>query len=280
MAAGKDSYSVDSVSANSVTWCLSDQWDYQYTTVPWPLRTQQNGACAGCSCANWTMTLTPTDELQINYNTGSNHLVVALSRVGVAPAIIENMPGHGPEFNCNFTLPLPNVPPNIKKSKSRCPLLSRHLANSDEDTTVAASPLTDSIAKYEHCYILNRKKDFRLRWDLDRAAQMLHVQLSAKASSTVYYTPLSLYLPCLSTSPVSLLPLFGFGHLPFNLTLTHAHTLSLVLVVMMKSKELKTEIYSHAHSLILHLRCLSVSSTGLLPSSCPTVHPLAGFLTI
>ena len=51
------------------------------------------------------------------------------------------------------------------------------------------------------------------------------------------------------------LSLLGFGHLPFNLTLslTHIHSLSPVLVVMMKSKELKTKIYSHAHSLILSL---------------------------
>ena len=37
---------------------------------------------------------------------------------------------------------------------------------------------------------------------------------------------------------------------------THIHSLSRVLVVMMKSKELKTKIYSHAHSLILsHCVC-------------------------
>ena len=34
------------------------------------------------------------------------------------------------------------------------------------------------------------------------------------------------------------------------LSLIHTHSLSPVLVVMMKSKELKTKIYSHAHSLI------------------------------
>ena len=50
--------------------------------------------------------------------------------------------------------------------------------------------------------------------------------------------------------------------MPFNLTLIlsliHIHSLSPVLVVMMKSKELKTKIYSHAHSLILYLTvCLS-----------------------
>ena len=36
---------------------------------------------------------------------------------------------------------------------------------------------------------------------------------------------------------------------------THIHSPSRVLVVMMKSKEFKTKIYSHAHSLILHLTC-------------------------
>ena len=55
--------------------------------------------------------------------------------------------------------------------------------------------------------------------------------------------------------PLISLPLSGFRHLPFNLTLTlsliHTHLLSPVLVVMMKSQELKTKIYSHAHSLIL-----------------------------
>ena len=41
-----------------------------------------------------------------------------------------------------------------------------------------------------------------------------------------------------------------------KISLTHSlilppHSLSPVLIVMMKSKELKTKIYSHAHSLIL-----------------------------
>ena len=41
---------------------------------------------------------------------------------------------------------------------------------------------------------------------------------------------------------------------------THIHSLPLELAVMMKSKELKTKIYSHAHSLILSLWKHTVSA--------------------
>ena len=75
-------------------------------------------------------------------------------------------------------------------------------------------------------------------------------------------------------SPLSLSHTFGFGHLPFNLTLTlslvRIHSLSHVLVVMMKSKELKTKI-SHAQSLILSLP-LFLSLTHLLTHSLSRVR--------
>ena len=59
---------------------------------------------------------------------------------------------------------------------------------------------------------------------------------------------------------------------------THIHSLSLVHVIMMNSKELKTKIYSHAHSPILSLSAVSlvkdvalylssvlITSSGALP---------------
>ena len=47
---------------------------------------------------------------------------------------------------------------------------------------------------------------------------------------------------------------FGFGHLPFNLTLAHSHTLNIICTCCcdVKPKELKTKI-SHALSLSLYL---------------------------
>ena len=79
---------------------------------------------------------------------------------------------------------------------------------------------------------------------------------------------------------IPLISLSGFRHLPFNLTLTlsliHTHLLSPVLVVMMKSKELKTKIYSHAHSLILstslcreHTLYVHGMSIALFNTACP-----------
>jgi len=208
---GKDAFSLQSVTASSVTWCLASSWDFQYTTVPFPIKAQGNGDCTGCSCANWTMSLSSQDTLDIDFriagapsHTHAAHLVVSLSRRGAALPVKENMPAHGAAFQCNFTAPLPDFPHAKDQPvvNSGCPfkrnrVLQKQLNTPKQLPLVLATPPqpSTSAGEYDHCYVLNRKNNFRLSWSLDRNKQTLRVKMSTKTSSEGYvalgFRPLS-----------------------------------------------------------------------------------------
>ncbi|KAK3240311.1 hypothetical protein CYMTET_49842 [Cymbomonas tetramitiformis] len=178
-------YDAPKPNASSVTWCLNDQTNNRSKGGPWPLNNEPK--CTGCDCFNWTISLLGPNELQSTLlmagspgHAKSKHLDVKLARVGPAPSVKIQMPGHGANFTCDFldrdAHPIDYNRTTHSKRRSICPF--KYEPN--------ASPLPAHTSTFKNCYWLNRKVQYRLEWDVDEQNSLLHVSMSADTSAGGY----------------------------------------------------------------------------------------------
>lgn len=152
--------------------------------APWPLNTDTK--CSGCSCGQWTLTLTDANTLhsQLNYG-GSHHLDVVFKRAGSPPPVNISMPTFDGKFVCDFL-------PGGRDSRPLSPGMGcPHRAPPNRSTaprtitSLTASKIASS--PYDHCLVLNRKLNLRLSWSIDKPSSSISVVMSAATTSSSQY---------------------------------------------------------------------------------------------